>query len=436
MEPGEKAVEKKPSVGKESGESQEREDSHRSDENEILPTDQPGEETARRRGIWRGPGTVSGKILIVIVAFVAVAVLTLWAAPRIARVLPSGLEPVAVMLAPGQSEAIARIDSLQDDVRDRLAGIDERLTALESSTAHVMSAAEAVLMLSGYDDFVEFRLDGVRDALTAEENDDLANRIDQVDSRLDTVVSDLSILRELVEVGGGMESAAVSSEVLGRIARYQTELTRLENDLEDVVSRQEAAMNRIDEVASRLDDVAGSLAKLNSRTSGVAPVQLTELDDIRSALASGDAFSHAVNALAARPDIEIPPALSDIASSGTPPLAELRRGFPEAAYGAVQATVMAETGDGWLERSIGFFRSLVVTRSLEPRDGDDVDAVLSRMEARLETGDLNAVLSEGRALPEAASGSMADWLADVRRLNAALAALDGFAGSGHVPANN
>ncbi len=435
MDSDDKSVGNKPSVRKESRESMEREDTHQSEENEALPKDRPREETARRPGLWRGPATVSGKVLAALLAFVAVAVLTLWAAPRVARVLPSGLEPVAALLTPGQSEAVARIDSLETDVRGRLAGIDERLTAIENSTGQLVSAAEATLMLSGYDDFVEFRIDDVRRVLSADRNDGLAIRIDSVESRLDALVSDLSILRELVEVGGGTEPTAVSTEVLGRIAGYQSELIRLENDMVNVTSRQEAAMKRIDEVASRLDDLANTLATLNSGTSGVALARLSELDDIRSALASGDAFSHAVNSLAARPDIAIPPALSDIASSGTPPLAELRRGFPEAAYGAVQASVMAETGDGWAERSIAFLRSLVVTRSLEPREGDDVDAVLSRMEAQLEAGDLDAVLSEGRALPEAASGSMADWLADVRRLNAALAALDGFAGSGHIPAN-
>lgn len=434
MDSDDKAVGNKPSVSKESRESLEREDSHQSEENQTLPKDRPTEETARRRGFWRGPATVSGKVLAVFLAVVAVAVLTLWAAPRVARVLPSGLEPVAVLLTPGQSEAVARIDSLERDVRERLTGIDERLTAIESSTGHLVSAAEATLMLSGYDDFVEFRLDDVRDVLSADRNDGLAIQIDSVESRLDALGSDLSILRELVEVGGGTEPTAVSSEALGRIAGYQTELTRLENDLVNVASRQEATMKRIDEVASRLDETANTLETLSTGTSGVASARLSEFEDIRSALASGDAFSHAVNSLSARPDIAIPPALSDIASSGTPPLTELRRGFPEAAYGAVQASVMAETGDGWVERSIAFFRSLVVTRSLEPREGDDVDAVLSRMEAQLEAGDLDAVLSEGHALPEAASGSMADWLADVRRLNDAFAALDHFTGSGHAPA--
>ncbi len=437
MGSGDKAVGNKPSVGKESGVSPEREDTHRSEESEVPSAEQPKKETARRSGFLRVPGTVSGKILFVIVAFVAAAVLTLWAAPRIARVLPSGLEPVAILLSPGQSEATARIDSLEKNVLDRLTGIEERLATIEGSTGQLVSDAEAALMLSSYDDFVEFRLESVRDMLSAERNGDLARRIDTVESRLDAIVSDQSILRELVEVGGGPDSPAVSSEVLGRIAGYQTELTGLRNDLADFASRQGDAMNRVEDLASRFDDMEDTLAALNSGASGVDSVQLAELDDIRLALASGDAFLHAVNSLAGRPGIDVPPALSDIASSGTPPVAELRRRFPEAAYGAIQASVLAETGDGLAERSIAFLRSLVVTRSLEPREGNDVDAILSRMEAQLEAGDLGGVLREGFSLPDDASVSMADWLADVRRLDAAFVALDGFAGSaGRVKVNN
>ena len=436
MGSGDKAAGSKPSVGEEAGESPEREDTYRSKESEVTSADRPKEENARRSRILRGPGTVSGKILFAIVAFVAVAVLTLWAAPRIARVLPSGLEPMAVLLSPGQSEATARIDSLEKDIRDRLTGIEERLAAIEGSTGQLVSDAEAALMLSGYDDFVESRLESIRDVLSAKRNDDLATRIDSVESRLDAIVSDQSILRELVEVGGGPETSAVSSEVLGRIAGYQTEMTGLRNDLADVASRQGDAMNRVDALASRLDDMEDGLAALNSGTSGVDSVQLAELDDIRLALASGDAFSHSVNSLAGRPGIEVPLALSDIAAFGTPPVAELRRLFPEAAYGAIQASVLAETGDGLVERSIAFLRSLVVMRSLEPREGNEVDAILSRMEAQLEVGDLEGVLRESLSLPEDASASMADWLADVRRLNAAFAALDGFAGSVRAKVNN
>ncbi len=436
MVSGDKAVGSKPTVGEESGESPERENTHQSEKTEVPSADKPKEEKARRSGILWGPGTVSGKILFVIVAFVAAAVLTLWAAPRIARVLPSGLEPVAVLLSPGQSEATARIDSLEKDVLDRLTGVEERIGAIEGSTEQLVSDAEAALMLSGYDDFVESRLESVRDMLSAERNDDLATRIDSVESRLDAIVSDQSILREFVEVGGGPESSAVSPEVLGRISGYQTELTGLKNDLADVASRQGDAMNRVEVLAGRLDDMEDTLEALDPGTSGVDSVKFAELDDIRLALASGDAFSHAVNSLAGRPGIEVPPALSDIAASGTPPVAELRRRFPEAAYGAIQASVLAETGDGLAERSIAFLRSLVVTRSLEPREGNEVDAVLSRMEARLEEGDLEGVLREGLSLPEDASASMADWLADVRRLDAAFAALDGFQGSGRAKVSN
>jgi hypothetical protein len=62
-------------------------------------------------------------------------------------------------------------------------------------------------------------------------------------------------------------------------------------------------------------------------------------------------------------------------------------------------------------------------RSLAPKEGDDVDAVLSRAEAKLLEGDLEAAVSELSALPEEASAVMAPWMAQATTRMDALSAL-------------
>jgi len=62
-------------------------------------------------------------------------------------------------------------------------------------------------------------------------------------------------------------------------------------------------------------------------------------------------------------------------------------------------------------------------RSVEPREGDDPDAILSRTEAAVTSGDLGAVLAEVSALPEGAQATMADWVAMVETRVAADAAM-------------
>ena len=56
----------------------------------------------------------------------------------------------------------------------------------------------------------------------------------------------------------------------------------------------------------------------------------------------------------------------------------------------------------FLKRSLG-------ARSVAPREGNDPDAVLSRAEAAINSGDLAAALSELVTLPEEAQSAIADW---------------------------
>ena len=64
---------------------------------------------------------------------------------------------------------------------------------------------------------------------------------------------------------------------------------------------------------------------------------------------------------------------------------------------------------------------------MAPRDGDDPDAVLSRAEAALQSGDLQAALDTLTALPDVARAELADWTARATHRIDVLAAIDGMA---------
>ncbi len=66
---------------------------------------------------------------------------------------------------------------------------------------------------------------------------------------------------------------------------------------------------------------------------------------------------------------------------------------------------------------------------MEPRAGDDPDAVLSRAEAALTAGQLAQALEEIAALPEPALAAMADWTARARQRVSALEAVETLAQS-------
>ena len=65
-----------------------------------------------------------------------------------------------------------------------------------------------------------------------------------------------------------------------------------------------------------------------------------------------------------------------------------------------------------------------VARSLTPKDGNDPDAILSRAEAAIGSGDLNMALSELANLPEPARDAMTDWLGDAQIRLSVLEAVD------------
>ena len=74
------------------------------------------------------------------------------------------------------------------------------------------------------------------------------------------------------------------------------------------------------------------------------------------------------------------------------------------------ATLSGARGGGFTERAGAFLRNQLGVRSLAPQEGTGADAVLSRMQADVEAGDLAAALNEAQALPPEGRAAMQGWL--------------------------
>jgi hypothetical protein len=81
-------------------------------------------------------------------------------------------------------------------------------------------------------------------------------------------------------------------------------------------------------------------------------------------------------------------------------------------------------GEGAVDRFTAFVQGQIGGRAVAPREGDDPDAILSRVQAAVSAGDLETALAEISALPEGARGEMAGWIADAEARAAVVAALD------------
>lgn len=151
---------------------------------------------------------------------------------------------------------------------------------------------------------------------------------------------------------------------------------------------------------------AANKIKAEAEATAKAAEARAALGRVQAALDSGAAYGSALASLGS-----VPAVLADNAATGLPTLAQLETEFPAVARAALDAALRANMGESWADRVTSFLRTQTGARSLTQREGSDPDAVLSRAEAALHSGNLTAALAELSALPPEAQAALKDWQA-------------------------
>ena len=344
------------------------------------------------------------KVMIILLFGAAIA---LWGGPRIAPLLPSGLEPVARFLTPGsvrQAEAI-----------------DARLSALEQQQPQPAMSSEAIdaavkSALADYDATLRSEFTALKDTLEAVGSADIKTRLSQLETSVEGLEAQMTSLGEQLKtvVSESIErQTAMSAE---QAASYQAMIDRLNAELDQLAKRQGTLQQEIDEVAAantRIKEEAQSVVGASQAEKAAT--------DIAAALDTGASFRSALDTLAGVVGADLP-TLQTVADSGVPSLAELKAQFPALAHEALRASLRAEA-ESYTDKALAFVKSQVATRSLTPQEGNSTDAILSRIDAALATGNLADCLSEAQALNDAARRPLAGWLMSVEQLSEARAEL-------------
>lgn len=276
--------------------------------------------------------------------------------------------------------------------------------------------------------------------------DTLAGRVDAAEAavaavpvppdptaRLSTLESRVKALEALppgtVIEGSPTVDPAATAALEQQIAALKADMAAQGNAARAAVAEVAAAAEAARAALSEAQAAAATL-KDESTATAQAAAATAALGRMAAALETGAPFETAVADLAAAGHAAAP-ALADHAATGLPTLASLQAGFPEAARTALEAALKSDLGETAGQRIATFLRTQVGVRSLEPREGSDPDAVLSRAEAALAAGNLDGALAEIAALPEAGQAAMAGWVAQAtlrRDAGAALAALSAAVG--------
>jgi hypothetical protein len=194
--------------------------------------------------------------------------------------------------------------------------------------------------------------------------------------------------------------------------------------LQSAMAAQEAEMARmVEEAAQRLDAAQSTVAGIEEAATANATATLRRavVASLQTAVDGGQPYGNLLGELAAT-GVDVPEGLS-VGSEGVETLAALTESFPEAARAALAAARAEGVADDGGTGVVAFLRSQLDVRSVEPREGDDPDAVLSRAEAALREARLNDALAEIATLPEVVRAPMGDWTVAAEARMAALAAL-------------
>lgn len=239
-------------------------------------------------------------------------------------------------------------------------------------------------------------------ALEVPEIPDMTPMIEDIATQIGVLAQRLDAL-EARPVGG---SGAIDEGAQAALEQTQQELDEIRQALAG--QREELAL--LTEEAAREEEAA----QLSARTA----MQRAALTRIQTAVDTGTGYARALTDLQ-ETDMDVPQALLDRAEDGVPTLADLQSSFPEVARDALRAARQQDSGGGVTD----FLQTQLGLRSLEPRAGNDPDAILSRAEAALRDGRVADTLAELEALSEPAMAVLDGWRSQAETRLAAVAAV-------------
>ena len=296
-------------------------------------------------------------------------------------VLPASLQRPAVDLTPletAQATLKSDVSALQawrsDTQTVDLSPLETRLTALETAA----DDADARLnLLAGAQDMSE--------QLAA-----LVARVDALEARPLT------------------EGASADA-----VAAFEAQLAKVRESL----SAQQDEVKAMVAEAQAMEQASAEAARIAS-AQGVAGRLIAALD-------AGQPFGALLDELSAL-QVDAPAELAGTADAGVATQAALRDGFAPAARAALSDAREENKAVGGL---LDYVNRHLGARSVAPREGSDADAVLSRAEAAVRSGNLQLALSELSALPEAAKPAIADWETAAQTRLSAMAAAEALSQS-------
>ena len=279
--------------------------------------------------------------------------------------------------------------------------------AAEAAAVEAASTSQLVAELQSRIAAIESRL-ATPSATDAKALDDRLNTLEASEKQTESRIAQL----EKNTSGGDHTGADLRAAVTG----LDTRLAKVE--AEAMAGATEAAVSSL---AARVADVEQSLKDIGTRLDAVGATAkaASESEQAARAMAIGVVRQAAQSSASFAADLsllrgfgvegDVLSQLQPYATAGVPTAANLRAEFPAVADAILAAVSDGESGGSIGDRLAAFGRSLVSVRPMEAIQGTTAEAIVSRMQAAVDKGDLAAALSERTALPASGQAASAAW---------------------------
>ncbi|WP_187968777.1 COG4223 family protein [Aquibium microcysteis] len=327
------------------------------------------------------------------------------------------LQYAGVLPAPGSSADPGEPAGLAE-LRGELAALRDQVAAGGTGTGAGADPAQTARLeeLSGALDQVRTDLAGLRSAVSQGEGGDAAG-LQALDQRMTELEASVASLGQAGGAGGGETvDLAPLTDRIGAVEGRVTELARTAQAASDAVSGLPDRIAALDERMAAIDGRVTDLsARLEEQASNPRIALAIAAAGLKAAIDRGDPFMTELETYASiAPDAPGIAELRDLAASGVPTRAAISQAANAAANRMIAAAAPAADDAGFFGRLLDSMQSVVKVRPIGDVEGDDVGAIVARLEAAVRAGDYDRAITEYESLPEAARQAGAGFIADVR----------------------
>ncbi|HLS18892.1 MAG TPA: hypothetical protein VK090_03705 [Paracoccaceae bacterium] len=341
------------------------------------------------------------------------------ATDEIARAEQAAIE--AGEVAAAVSRETATLGERIAGLEDQLAGLSDQFQAVNESLASgaedgEVVAPELAAALAALQSEVKDLRERIGDGAGALTSDQAGQFVttEELNSARDAMLAEI---HEAVQglppadaIAAKAELQALREEAEGAVGLLAERIEEVRTTATDAAEAAQAAEQAASSAVGRVDD-----AIMEARIRAVA----ASLD---SRLATGTEFAEALSEAATLTNSTPPEELAHLAETGVPTVAELRTSFARPARNAIEASIEEESGGGILGQARARVGSVLAGRPAGEQEGESVEAILSRVDARLRENEAEAALAEAETLPEPAQQALGQWLEKLRDHVAASAA--------------